>query len=127
MPARIFANLAGTTLLCCALAKSSPARPPGQDGSMLDGLQFNQPSGFYESAFDLALSTDIPGAVIYYTTNGATPSPSKGILFSHPISVSTTTIIRAVAVAPPTTVSEVRSGTYLFLLDVLKQTGNQAP
>ena len=42
-----------------------------------------------------------PGATIYYTTDGSTPNRSSAVFnISNPISVSSTRIIKALAVAP---------------------------
>jgi hypothetical protein len=55
---------------------------------------FSQEGGLYTEAFQLTLSSD-PGALIYYTTNGQAPNPGSGIMYTAPIYISGTAIIRA--------------------------------
>ena len=59
---------------------------------------FSKNHGFYKTAFDVAITSDLSSAKIYYTTNGDTPSDSAGILYSQPVSITTTTLLRAVAI-----------------------------
>jgi len=74
---------------------------------------FSPAPGSYGSAQSVTLSDTTPGAVIYYTTNGTTPTTSSA-QFSPgtPISVSTTTTIEAIAAASGYSNSAVASGTY---------------
>ena len=53
--------------------------------------------GSYVSIQNVALSTTTPGASIYYTTNGTTPTASS-IPYSSPITVSSTQTIKAIAI-----------------------------
>jgi len=73
------------------------------------------PPGFYTSTQMLTLSDSTPGAVIYYTTNGATPTLGSA-QFSAPFPVSSTEVIQAVAVAGGYSSSAPTSGTYFFSL-----------
>ena len=45
----------------------------------------------------ITLSTTTPGAKIYYTTDGTTPSSSNGTLYSAPFSIGEATVIKAIA------------------------------
>ncbi len=94
---------------------------------LVNEVRFNHAGGFYESAFKLSLSTATRGATIYFTTNGSTPSPTNGSVFSHPIRITTTTTLRALAVAPRMAASELTGRTCLFPADVLRQTGGHLP
>jgi hypothetical protein len=59
---------------------------------------FTPAAGTYSAAQSVAISDAIPGAAIYYTTNGTTPTTSS-TLYSAPITVSATETIQAVAFA----------------------------
>ena len=76
---------------------------------------FNPPGGNYTVLQLVSLSSASPGATIYYTTNGSTPTTSS-TPYTLPIAVLTTTTIRAIAVVPGWTQSSVASATYTFLL-----------
>lgn len=52
----------------------------------------------FEDPFSLTLTSDTPGADIYYTTDGSEPGGSNGNLFRNPIPVSETMTIKAIAV-----------------------------
>jgi len=74
---------------------------------------FTPAPGSYTSAQSVTLSDSTPGAVIYYTTNGTTPTTSSPRFSpSTPIPVSTTTTIEAIAVASGYGNSAVASGSY---------------
>jgi hypothetical protein len=76
----------------------------------LPSPSFSPTPGSYSSAQPVTLSS-IPGAVIYYTTNGTAPSETSSI-YSSPIQVTTTTTIEAMAVASGYSNSAPVSGTY---------------
>jgi hypothetical protein len=74
---------------------------------------FSPAPGAYSSAQPVTLSDSTPGATIYYTTNGATPSTNSAVFStSTPIPVSATTTINAIAAASGYSNSAVASGTY---------------
>jgi hypothetical protein len=71
------------------------------------------PPGTYTSAQSVTLSDSTPGAVIYYTTNGTTPTVSSAQYSpGTPLPISSTTTLQAIAVASGYGNSAVTSGTY---------------
>ena len=86
--------------------------------------------GFYDAAFSVTLSTPTAGAVIFYTTDGSTPSPSNNENdFSQTsstiaVNVSSTTTLRAVALKSGALSVPDRTWSYLFLDDILDQDGS---
>lgn len=56
---------------------------------------FSIDAGFYPSTIQVSLTTPDPSSTIYYSLNGNEPSPSKGILYTGPITVSSTKAMRA--------------------------------
>ncbi len=58
--------------------------------------------GTYYGVKNIALSSPAVGAVIYYTTNGATPTASSA-RYTTPVPVTATTTLKAIAIADGTT------------------------
>jgi hypothetical protein len=76
---------------------------------------FSPPGGSYLLPQFVSMSSASPGATIYYTTDGSTPTTSS-TRYTGAIWVATTTTVRAIAVAPGWSPSTVASATYSFLL-----------
>ena len=79
-------------------------------------IKMNAPSfevagGTYDATQSVPLNVT-NGASIYYTTNGDTPSSTNGILYVSPITVESTTTIKAIAVKANCTDSEIAEATY---------------
>ena len=79
---------------------------------------FTPAAGVYTSTQSVSISAATPGSIIYYTVDGTTPTTSSSVYSSTPISVSTTTTIKAYAVASGFGDSGVGSATYSFPTDV---------
>lgn len=72
---------------------------------------FAPPAGAYATAQTVTISSSTAGATIHCTLDGAAPSAASATC-ADPISVTTTTTIRAVATAPGRTVSLEARATY---------------
>ncbi len=92
----------------------------------VDGPRFSQTRGFFEAPFDLTLFSQTPGAVLRYTTNGTWPTATTGLVYSGPLPIRGTTILRAAAFKDGLQSSPVKTQTYLFLKDVIRQSTNGA-
>jgi hypothetical protein len=62
----------------------------------------------------ITASDDKPGSIIYYTTDGSTPTAASSV-YSAPVGVSSTTTIKAIAIDSESLSSSVASQTYTFL------------
>ncbi|MBX3732592.1 MAG: chitobiase/beta-hexosaminidase C-terminal domain-containing protein [Verrucomicrobiae bacterium] len=71
----------------------------------------NPPPGNYVGTQSVAITSATPGATIYYTLNGTTPTTNSTV-YTGAISVTSTTNLQAVAWAPGHQVSGVAGGTY---------------
>lgn len=79
---------------------TSPS-PGDENGIRYDGIvgdtNFSVDRGIFDTAFDLAITTTTGGSEIRYTTDGTQPSENSGQIYTGPIPISTTTIVRAIA------------------------------
>jgi len=75
---------------------------------------FNPGGGSYTTAQSVTISTTTSGASIRYTTDGTTPSETAGTLYSGPVAISSTTMLKAIAYASGMSDSAVASATYSF-------------
>lgn len=82
---------------------------------------FSVDRGFKDAPFSLVLSCDTPDTTIYYSFNGDEPGPAKGFLYSGPISITNTTVLRVRAFKEGWKASGVDTATYIFLNDVIYQ------
>jgi uncharacterized repeat protein (TIGR03803 family) len=67
--------------------------------------------GSYARAQNVVISDTAAGAVIYYTTDGTTPTTSSA-QYAGPIPVAASETLKAVAIAPGLALSAVKSGAY---------------
>ena len=74
---------------------------------------FTPAPGAYTSPQSVTLSDTTPNAVIYYTTDGASPTPFS-TAYSGPIQVNATTTIQAIAVASGYNNSAIAAGSYFL-------------
>ncbi len=72
---------------------------------------FSPGSGTYTSAQSVTIGEVTPGATIYYTTNGTTPTTSSSV-YSGPITVSASETVEALGVESGYTSSSVASAAY---------------
>jgi hypothetical protein len=73
---------------------------------------FSPGAGTYTSAQTVTITSATSGASIRYTTDGSTPSETAGTLYSAPVSISTTTTLKAMAFKTGMTDSTLTSGSY---------------
>ncbi len=74
--------------------ESSNSSPGPADLTQAPDVGFSAAPGFYSSSQSIELSTSSPSAAIHYTTDGSVPDENSTI-YSSPVVVSSTTVIRA--------------------------------
>ncbi len=95
---------------------------------VVDDTKFSVDRGFYESPFQVEVTTATPGATIVYTTDGSEPKVdgnlniTNGVLYVSPISVTQTTTLRAKAFKQGYIPTNVDTQSYFFMADVMQQT-----
>ena len=100
----------------------SPGAPNGSGLQYVDRVEFSHSRGFHDDPFALALSVSTPGASIRYTLDGSLPTEAAGTLYTTPLAVADTTIVRARAFLNGFASDAAVTHTYLFEDDVLAQT-----
>ncbi|MFP6874967.1 MAG: lamin tail domain-containing protein [Verrucomicrobiales bacterium] len=83
--------------------------------------KFSSTRGLFEVPFTLEISSNTSAAKIFYTTDFTLPAPDNGTLYTQPLFIATTTVIRAIATAPGMVSSNVDTQTYIFPGDVINQ------
>ncbi len=87
----------------------------------VDDTEFSIDRGFYDTPFEVAITCATEGAQIRYTTDGSEPGSSSGTLYSTPVSINGTTVLRAIAYKSNYIPSNVDTQTYIFIDDILTQ------
>jgi len=92
---------------------------PGETnrGEMLGQVadtRFSQPRGFQDQPFDLTIECRTPDSEIRYTLDGSLPRQDHGAVYSRPIPITNTTVVRAAAFRPGFRPSNVDTLTFLF-------------
>lgn len=95
-----------------------------QAQSVVSPPVFSVVHGQFTSPFQLTLSSPTSSAQIRYTTDFSTPTPTKGTLYSAPLTIDKTTVIRAVAYTSTSNQSATVTQTYIFLAQVRNQSNN---
>ena len=105
----------------------STPTPKAENSGAIEGFvadtQFSHNRGFYDSGFQVQLSTETPDAIIRYTTDSSAPSDSHGEIYdpANHIEITTTTCLRAGAFKTGWAPSNIDTQTYIFPDDVLGQ------
>ncbi len=76
--------------------------------------------GFFDEPFEVILSSRDPEASIHYTLNGSDPLVSSPV-YTGPLEVHSTTILRAASYAPGKVASATVTHSYIYLDEVLSQ------
>ncbi|MCP4452901.1 MAG: hypothetical protein GY809_15675, partial [Planctomycetes bacterium] len=101
-----------------------PTPSQSNNGALLpviDALVFGTERGFYEGPVQVDITTATPGVTIRYTLDGSSPSEQRGIVYAGPVTLETTTCLRATAFRQGYKSPAIVTHTYLFLQDVIRQ------
>ena len=99
--------------------------PPSTLGYVAD-TQFSIDRGFFTSPISVGITSATPGAVIRYTTDGSTPGEANGMVYTAPLAISSTTVLRAIATLAGWKPTDVDTQSYLFPNDIITQSANGA-
>ncbi|MFP6873076.1 MAG: lamin tail domain-containing protein [Verrucomicrobiales bacterium] len=99
--------------------------PGALNGESVEGFvsdtQFSIKRGYYNSEISVSITTETEGAAIRYTTDGSAPDASTGTLYTDPIAVNSTTILRAIAYKTGYKPTNIDTQSYLFASDIKNQ------
>jgi hypothetical protein len=99
----------------------------GRYRGLVEPAQSSVEHGFYDEPFSLTLSTPTPDAYIRYTTDGSLPNPISGTLYTEPVNISQTSILRVGAFRTGWRDADATTFTYVFIDDILTQYANGQP
>ncbi len=88
---------------------------------VVDATSANIQRGFFDAPIEVELTSPAEGTTIRYTTDGTSPTETLGFVYDAPISIASTTILRAAAFKSEFAPSRVSTHSYIFLDDVLQQ------
>ena len=97
--------------------------PIAKQGLVAD-TRFTVDRGLFTLPITVAITTATPEAEIRYTTDGSDPNGSSGVIYTEPIDISKTTVLRAAAFRKGWHASNVDTQTYIFPADVIRQPVN---
>ena len=107
-------------------AFSAAPSPNAENNNITKGFaqapRLSHQRGFYDAGFVLTMEAGTPSSTIYYTLDGTEPTPTnpQAQVYTNPISVETTAIIRSVTYADDYLRSAIETHTFVFPTDVAK-------
>ena len=103
----------------------SPSTPGSINGATLEGFvadtTFSHQRGFYTRPIEVTISSETPDATIRYTTDGREPTTRLGQVYTGPIAIASTTVLRAVAYKNGMIQTNVDAKSYLYTADIIQQ------
>jgi hypothetical protein len=94
---------------------------------LVSEIQFSRNRGFYDHAITIEMTTETSDVTIYYTLDSSDPSESRdALVYTAPLTITTTTCLRAYAFKQDFLPSQVTTHTYIFVDDVINQSQQQA-
>lgn len=105
-------------------ARGSPGLANGTSAisNAVSPVHFSVRRGFFAKTFKLSLATETPGAQIIFTMDGSIPSLTNGVVYTNPVTITSTRIVRAAAFRTNWLPSKVETHTYLYGLPQTRRT-----
>lgn len=103
-------------------APNSPVRQ-----GKVEAVKLSHKRGWQDQPFKLQLTTATDGAEIRYTLDGTRPTAAGGLVYRTPIEIDRTTVIRVAAFKEGFSPSSVKTDTYLFARDIIRQSADGLP
>lgn len=100
-----------------------PPTPGATNGFAYPGvvgdISVSRPRGFYDTNIVVELACDTPDAIVRYTLNNSLPTATQGSVYSAPITISKTTVLRVGAFKTGWAPAVPQTHTYLYLSNVI--------
>ncbi|WP_309488832.1 lamin tail domain-containing protein [Oceaniferula flava] len=93
-------------------------------GGSVEDTQFSVGRGIHHAPISVEITSATVGAQIRYTTDGSAPTTTTGFVYTAPLPISQTTVLRAAAFKAGLFPSKVDTQSYLFPSDVRTQFAN---
>ncbi len=90
-------------------------------------VRLSRQHGLFDEPFKLELTTETPGAVIRYTTNGSEPTAENGETYTTPLPINKTSVLRVTAFKTDFSPAKITTRTFLFPADVIHQSPDGLP
>ncbi len=94
---------------------------------LLPATEVSVPRGMYDASFSVTLSNPDTAATVRYTTDGSPPTVDHGDVYTGPITVAGTTVLKAAAFRDGYIPSPVVAESYIFPAQVLLQDNTGLP
>jgi hypothetical protein len=95
--------------------------------SRLGPVRFSHSRGTYTATFPLTLTPPESDSTIRYTVDGSVPTAEHGEIYSTPVTISKTTILRVAAFRSGSKPGPVSTTTFLFPTDIIRQSADGKP
>ncbi|MCA9263336.1 MAG: lamin tail domain-containing protein [Planctomycetales bacterium] len=125
--------LVGRTGVAQFFADPTPGQASTEEGfNTVSDTKFSVDRGFYDSPFNVTITSATSGAKIVYTRDGSPPTVNatgqiiNGLEYVAPIAISGTTTLRAMAFKSGLVATDIDTHTYVFTSDVARQTYQSA-
>ena len=94
---------------------------------LVDGPTIDTEHGFFTEPVQVTITNADATATLRYTLDGSTPSETNGEVYTGPITIDKTTVVRAAATKVGLLPSRVDTRSYVFLDDILTQSLDGEP
>jgi hypothetical protein len=93
-------------------------------GSAPMSPEFSVDHGFFNAPFFLGITSSAANVRVFYTSDGSTPDVNNGLLYTVPVRIDHTSVIRAVCIGNDLVASKTTTRTYLFPDNIIHQVNN---
>ncbi|MGI8604618.1 MAG: lamin tail domain-containing protein [Verrucomicrobiales bacterium] len=108
-------------------AAPTPGAANGQGSTgLVRDTRFSVDRGFFDAPVSVELTCNTTDTQIRYTTDGSAPTATTGQVYSAPVAIASTTVLRAAAFKSGWIPSNVDAQTYVFPAQVAQQPANPA-